>query len=338
MSNSVKVTLYAVLVFLASISGYFALSSFGKMMSRAGERNSDLEQIEPERKPADAAVETADTTPTNAAATNTLSSLLSTNVASASNNISSASNQVVATAAPEETNAPAKKKPSKSSASKAGANVESAKASSHMGLWLGLFVVSVLGVGLMVAHDVSQFMGNRALKVLYNDDGEGVKDPEYDKAEEVWANGDHLEAIKLMREYLAKNPREQHVAIRIAEIYEKDLKNNLAAALEYEEVLKHKLQPERWGWAAIHLCNLYFRLNQEQKGFELLRRIVNEHPNTAAAEKARKRLGQVDGSVDTDQIATEPQVSAAPRVTATAPAAPAPPAAGNLPPGFRPKK
>src|SRR5437764_6258662 len=112
----------------------------------------------------------------------------------------------------------------------------------------------------------------------------------------MWANGDHLEAIKIMREYLAKNPREQHVAIRIAEIYEKDLNNNLAAALEYEEVLKHKLQPERWGWAAIHLCNLYFRLNQEQKAHDLLRRIVNEYPTTPAAEKARKRLEQVDGA------------------------------------------
>src|SRR4051812_4682300 len=64
MSNSVKVTLYAVLVLLASISGYFALTNFGRMMARAGERHSDLEQIEPERKPADDA--TADT---NASAT-----------------------------------------------------------------------------------------------------------------------------------------------------------------------------------------------------------------------------------------------------------------------------
>ena len=56
-----------------------------------------------------------------------------------------------------------------------------------------------------------------------------------------------------MREYLLKNPREQHVSLRIAEIYEKDLANPLAAALEYEEVLKQKLPAERWGWAAIHL-------------------------------------------------------------------------------------
>src|SRR6266540_2284702 len=93
-----------------------------------------------------------------------------------------------------------------------------------------------------------------------------------------WADGHHLEAIRLMREYLQKNPREQHVALRIAEIYEKDLQNYLAAALEYEEVLKHKLPPERWGWAAVHLCNLYTsKLNHSDKAIILLQRIVTEY-------------------------------------------------------------
>ncbi len=95
----------------------------------------------------------------------------------------------------------------------------------------------------------------------------------------------------MLRDYLKKNPRELHAALRIAEIYEKDLKNYLAAALEYEEVLKHKLPPERWGWAAIHLCNLYSKLNHQDKTLNLLHRIVNEYPKTAAAKKARTRLG-----------------------------------------------
>ncbi len=327
MSNSFKVTLYALLVFLAGLSGYFALTSFRSVMAHAGERHSDLEQIEPERKTPAEAENPAETTSTNAAATN-IASVVSTN---GSNDLSLSTNLAVAASSTNETsNAVAQtaaKKPKKSV--QAGAEE---KPSSHMGLWFALFVVSLLGLGLMIASDVSHYMGNRALKVLYNDEGEGMKDPEYDKAEEIWANGQHLEAIKLMREYLAKNPRQQHVSIRIAEIYEKDLGNNLAAALEYEEVLKHKLQPERWGWAAIHLCNLYFRLNQEQKGFDLLRRIVSDYPNTAAAEKARKRLEQVEGSGFSEQIATQSDVSAAPgSVASSAPA-------GNLPPGFRPKK
>ena len=121
-----------------------------------------------------------------------------------------------------------------------------------------------------------------------------MTNPGYDEAEQVWADGDHLEAIRLMRDYLAKNPREQHVALRIAEIYEKDLKNALAAALEYEEVLTKKLPPERWAWAAIHLCNLYYKINKADKAFLLLKRIDAEYGQTAAAEKARKRLALIE--------------------------------------------
>jgi hypothetical protein len=192
----------------------------------------------------------------------------------------------------------------------------------------GVFFISVLGLGLLVGHDVSHFIGNRVLKGAYNDEGEGMSNPEYEQAEQVWADGQHLEAIGLMREYLQKNPREQHVALRIAEIYEKDLLNPLAAALEYEEVLKHRLSAERWGWAAIHLCNLYSKLNEQDKVIALLRRIHTEYGTTAAAEKARKRLEDLGVPLESDEVVQE------------ADAAPDPPPATRpqLPPGFKLKK
>ena len=188
----------------------------------------------------------------------------------------------------------------------------------------------MIALGALIAWDISNFMGSRALKVLYNDDGGGQKDPEYEEVEKIWANGQYLEAVRLMREYYNKNPREVHVALRIAEIYEKDLNNFLAAALEYEEVLKKKLPSERWGWAAIHLCNLYFKLGQEMKGYALLQRIVKEYGNTQAAEKARKRLKEVDPNLLAE---AEP-----PAPAAEAPALEPEEPKSNLPPGFRPKK
>ena len=193
----------------------------------------------------------------------------------------------------------------------------------HLGFWGGGLVLSLVGAGLLIATEVSQFLGTRAMKALYNEDVVAGLGPDYEKAEEEWGKGNFLEAIRLLREYLQANPREQHVALRIAEIYEKDLLNPLAATLEYEEVLTQRLPPERWGWAAIHLCNLYTgKLNQLDKGVALLQRLVNEYPDTAAAEKARARL---------DQLQAEGLI-----------AAPEPPAAEpdpgpSLPPGFRPK-
>ncbi len=342
MSSPVKLTLYLVLAVLAGVSGYFALSNFSRMMARAGERTSDLELVEPERKPAegtdaDAASTNAaaDLTATNAAVTN-LAATVTTNASVAAGTNSPASRAATGTnqnAGVASGNA--KKAKNKPSAAASTPGQPTSEKGGRIGVWAALFVVSILALGLLLANDVSHYFGNKALKALYNDEGDGQKDPDYEKAEETWANGEHLEAIGLMREYLAKNPRQQHVAIRIAEIYEKDLKNNLAAALEYEEVLKHKLPPERWAWAAVHLCNLYFRLSQEQKGYDLLRRIVKEHPATAAAEKARKRLEQVEGAPAAEQVMTEQQVSA-PQRAQTQASSPGPPS--HLPPGFRPKK
>ncbi|MBM3823313.1 MAG: tetratricopeptide repeat protein [Verrucomicrobia bacterium] len=168
-------------------------------------------------------------------------------------------------------------------------------AQANLGTWGAALFFTLAGLGLLAGQDISKYFSGRATKLLFNDDGDPITDPEYEIAENEWAKGNHLDAIRLLREYLAKNPREQFAALRIAEIYEKDLNNPLAAALEYEEVLTKKLPPERWGWAAIHLCNLYStKLGQMDKAVALLRRLDEEYPETAAAGKARQRLAMYD--------------------------------------------
>src|SRR6266511_4978310 len=195
----------------------------------------------------------------------------------------------------------------------------------HLGAWGAGLVLSVVALGLTLARDLSQFFGSRVLKALYNEEGDGIANPDYELAEQEWAKGNFLEAVQLMRDYLKTKPREQHVALRIAEIYEKNLENYLAAALEYEEVLKQKLPPERWGWAAIHLCNLYTsKMNQSDKAVLLLQRIVADYGETAAADKARKRLSQLEEEGIVSPAMETPEDSA--------------PAPSHLPPGFAPKK
>ncbi|MCW5558400.1 MAG: hypothetical protein KIT22_11290 [Verrucomicrobiae bacterium] len=208
---------------------------------------------------------------------------------------------------------------------------------------LALFVLFFLALGGLVAWDISQYFGNRAGRAIMAEDWIERKDPQYEKAEEEWSKGNHLDAIALMREYLAKNPREQHVAIRIAEIYEKDLGNHLAAALELEEVLTKRLPKERWGWTAIRLSNLYSgRLSQPDKALALLNRIVTEYPATAAAKKARARLGIPEPEETVETPEAVPATSVAPEVEEIAEEAPPPPPdpepPSNLPKGFRPKK
>jgi thioredoxin-like negative regulator of GroEL len=134
---------------------------------------------------------------------------------------------------------------------------------------------------------------NRFLRKLFGGDDDLAPPPPLEEAAKIRAS-DPLEAVRVLRDYLNENPGEAQAMLGIAEIYEQNLHNPLAAALEYEELLKLKLDPERWGGLAIHLTNLYIRLKQPDKAIALLRRIDQECGDTAAAVKARKRLEQLD--------------------------------------------
>jgi hypothetical protein len=330
MNTGVKLILYLILVIATLITGALFFKNFGKLFEDTPKPNAEaLADPQAIANTAPPSVDTNAAPDTNVGAdTNVVAAV--TNSVTDTNAIAEAT---TTNAAPE-TNAvtavkPAAKKPKAKKVARAGANGQ-ADEPSRIGLWTGSFILSIIALGALIAWDVSNFMGNRTLKILYNDENAGQQDPEYEEAEKIWANGQHLEAVRLMREYYNKNPREVHVALRIAEIYEKDLNNHLAAALEYEEVLKKKLPAERWGWAAIHLCNLYFKLGQEMKGYALLQRIVKEYGETQASEKARKRLKEVDPNLLAE---AEPP---APEEPAPAPQPEEP--KSNLPPGFRPKK
>ena len=157
--------------------------------------------------------------------------------------------------------------------------------------YLALFCLTAIIFGFFFAHELSNFIASRTLKLLHLDETSGIRDTEYEKADEAWRNGNHIEAIQLLREYVRNHPREIHALVRIAEIYDKDLKNYPAAALEYEKVIEYPFSPDRWGWLAIRLANIYTgELGEKDKALALLRRIVADYGQTRAAEKARQRL------------------------------------------------
>lgn len=206
-----------------------------------------------------------------------------------------------------EANATASESEQAATAESAGADIASKPLPTsppvpRLGFYGGGLCLLILCLGLLAAWDISQFFGNRTVRTLFNDDNPDMLDDEYEAAETEWGKGNYLEAIRLLRAYLAKRPRQQRAALRIAEIYEKDLNNPLAAALEYEEILQKKLPRERWGWAAIHLANLYSGpLEKPDQAVALLRRLENEYSDTQAAEKARRRLAMIDGDLPPDK-------------------------------------
>ena len=193
--------------------------------------------------------------------------------------------------------------------------------------WLAGFVASLIGLAGLLAWEVSRWFSRRTGDVLLSENAPATTDAEYEAAEAEWANGNHLEAVRQMREYLDKNPSEQYAAIRIAEIYEKDLHNYVAATLELEEVLTKRLSREKWGWTAIHLANLYSgKMSQPEKAIALLERIIRDYPETGAAKKARSRLGvPEDAAPSATTMPSEPEGEPDP-------------GSPNLPKGFSSKK
>jgi TolA-binding protein len=320
MSRTVKLALYVVCVLGVVIFGTLTVRAYREASRSSEQREKRLEHI--------SEVEPTNSVPsTNAAVTNeaVITNVLETPDAATNETPSAATNAPATNAAAAAVSAP----PAERTPSAGGAGAGYSRMVTRA---LGL-LVSLIGLAILIGYDVSHFLAHRAHEAFFSSDGQPV-DPEYEKAEQLWNDGKYLEAVRAMREYLEKNPREQYVALRIAEIYESNLNNPLAAALEYEEVLKKKLPPERWGWAAIHLANIYSgKLDKSDKAIELLRRIDSEYGTTAAAKKARERLLQIDPDfVPATQPETVVEETAEPDQLAE------PKADSNLPPGFRPKK
>jgi TolA-binding protein len=154
---------------------------------------------------------------------------------------------------------------------------------------------ALLVFALLVARDLGHLIGERVGGNYVTKSEKSQKADMYEDAEAIWADGAYVDAIDSFREYIKVYPGEYHAYKRIAEIYEKDLGSFRAAALEYEEMLEMKAPPARWGWTAIHLCNLYSgKLDDPDRALALLKRVASECSDTTAGQKARDRLAKID--------------------------------------------
>ena len=153
---------------------------------------------------------------------------------------------------------------------------------------------ALLVFALLVARDLGHLIGERVGGNYVTKSEKSQKADMYEDAEAIWADGAYVDAIDSFREYIKVYPGEYHAYKRIAEIYEKDLGSFRAAALEYEEMLEMDIPKSRWGWAAIHLCNLYSgKLDDSGRALALLKRVASECSDTTAGQKARDRLAKI---------------------------------------------
>jgi hypothetical protein len=164
--------------------------------------------------------------------------------------------------------------------------------------YLSLMLVSLIGLVIVGVFDLKKLFSSRMERWRIEGATSTDPAPELEEAQRLRVSGEPLDAIRLLREYLLAHPYELQVMSRIAEIYRYDLKNDLAAALEYEELLKRKVPDDQWSWAALHLAKLYGRLNEFEKSVGLLERLDSQYAHTIAGRRARKALQQVRSSGD----------------------------------------
>ena len=158
-------------------------------------------------------------------------------------------------------------------------------------------LAALIVFALIVARDVSHLAGERVGGNYLTKSTKSRKAEMYEEAESIWADAAYVDAIDSFREYLKVFPGEYHVHKRIAEIYEKDLASFRAAAMEYEEMLGMDIPKTRWGWVAIHLCNLYSgKLDDPDRALALLQRVADECGDTPPALKARERLAKINAA------------------------------------------
>ncbi|MEN9576508.1 MAG: hypothetical protein RL514_4363 [Verrucomicrobiota bacterium] len=156
------------------------------------------------------------------------------------------------------------------------------------------FAVAVVGLGFVVAQDFGHLLKFRLGKEVSYVDARSERNAQAERAEQLALKGDHVGAIQVLQLIVKQHPQHLHSALRIAELYDKELHDFPRAARHYEAALTLKFPPEQWGWIAIRLANIYSGpLKQPGAALALIRRLAAEQPGTPAGAKALQRLARI---------------------------------------------
>ncbi len=156
------------------------------------------------------------------------------------------------------------------------------------------FAAFMTGFGFLLAHDGGDLLRFRLGREIDYLDDRSRRQARYEKADYLANKGKTKPAMVLLREILAEDSGNWLAQVRLAEIYDKNLEDYATAAEEYRAALALEMHPEKWGWTAIRLCNIYTgQIDEPQRAMILLRRLANEYPDTKAGQKAITRLAMV---------------------------------------------
>lgn len=160
-------------------------------------------------------------------------------------------------------------------------------------LFSGYLLVSA-ALAVFLAREVAVFSGGLVARLFLGGGRLGRFTPVFWRAERLRRQAGPLDAVRVLREQLIAHPRQWRLAVRIAEIYQQDLGNPLAAALEYEAALQQRLPRPVQAELMVRLAACYLLLRRPDESAALLRRVVEAFPRTTVAGTAERRLARMN--------------------------------------------
>lgn len=180
-------------------------------------------------------------------------------------------------------------------------------ASSVFLYFLGFLLVGGL-LAVLAAWDISRLLGAVTEEAVLGGGSLPENEPRLLEADRLRKEGEPLEAVRVLREHLTEKPRDWQTNVRIAEVYTHDLRNPLAAALEYEQLLQRRLPRGARAWLMVRLADNYLLLRRGDEAVELFEQVTNKFPRTPAAKKAARRLER-GGLRETEPVEEAPEDS-----------------------------
>ena len=157
-----------------------------------------------------------------------------------------------------------------------------------------VYLIVGAALAMFVAWDVSRFLGGQAGQLFWSGGRVASITPAWWKAERLCKDRQPLEAVHVLRDYLDAHPRQWRVAVRIAEIYQNEIKDPLPAALEYEKILSGRLPNGARPEVLLRLAACQLLLRRHAESAMALREVLEKYPGTDAAQKAERRLKRIE--------------------------------------------
>lgn len=161
-------------------------------------------------------------------------------------------------------------------------------------VWFAAYLAAAAVLGLGLAWDLTRQVGLLAGRLYVGSGRLPAFTAAWWRAERLAKSGQTRAAIQTLRDYLEAHPRHWPVAVRIAEIYERELDDLRSAALEYEAILQRRLPRRVRAELMLRRANCALLARDADAAAWWWHAVIARFPGHPAATLAARRLTRLD--------------------------------------------